>query len=125
MPVVILTTEQIQAIADAVAERLAEPPNMPGRPDRLVDAATLAELLGTSRGWIYEHKHELGALRLGDGPRPRLRFDAEYAKAQWAASREGNTGVPDRSANTGRRRSRRRVTTPSSAQLLPVRGRES
>lgn len=28
-----------------------------------------------SRSWVYAHQRELGAMRLGDGPRARLRFD--------------------------------------------------
>jgi hypothetical protein len=47
----------------------------------LVDATALAADLGVSRQWIYEHRVKLGALRLGDGPRPRLRFDPIAARA--------------------------------------------
>src|SRR5271165_5008089 len=54
-------------------------PNGPRVP--LVDAATLARELGTSRDWVYEHSDLLGALRLGSGPRPRLRFDPVAARA--------------------------------------------
>jgi hypothetical protein len=46
-----------------------------------VDAATLARILGVSRDSIYEHADELGAVRIGDGPRARLRFDVERATA--------------------------------------------
>jgi hypothetical protein len=28
-----------------------------------------------SRSWVYAHQRQLGAMRLGDGPRARLRFD--------------------------------------------------
>lgn len=30
-----------------------------------------------SRTWVYEHADELGAIRLGRGPKARLRFDVE------------------------------------------------
>jgi hypothetical protein len=30
-----------------------------------------------SRSWVYAHQRELGAMRLGTGPRARLRFDAK------------------------------------------------
>jgi hypothetical protein len=30
-----------------------------------------------SRSWVYAHQRELGAMRLGDGPRARLRFHAK------------------------------------------------
>jgi hypothetical protein len=42
----------------------------------LVDAATLAELLGVERNWVYAHAKQLGGIRLG-GPRGRLRFDLQ------------------------------------------------
>jgi hypothetical protein len=47
----------------------------------LVDATTLAAELGVSRQFVYEHRAKLGALKLGDGPRPRLRFDPIAARA--------------------------------------------
>lgn len=46
----------------------------------LVDATALAERLGVTRAFVYEHADELGAIRLGDGPRARLRFDVEAAE---------------------------------------------
>src|SRR3954452_9001910 len=42
---------------------------------RLLDASEVAKRCGVTRGWVYEHAAELGALRLGNGRRPRLRFD--------------------------------------------------
>ena len=32
---------------------------------RLIDAAEVARILGCARGWVYEHKAELGVVRLG------------------------------------------------------------
>jgi hypothetical protein len=53
-------------------------------PAELVDAATLAELLGVSRDYVYDHKEHLGGVKLGDGPRARWRFDVERARAAMA-----------------------------------------
>ena len=39
-----------------------------------LDAGEVARHLGVSREWVYEHVDELGASRIGNGPRPRLRF---------------------------------------------------
>jgi hypothetical protein len=39
-----------------------------------LDAKEVAEGLGVERDWVYERADELGASRLGTGPRPRLRF---------------------------------------------------
>lgn len=36
------------------------------------------------RGWVYEHAQELGAIRIGDGERPRLRFDPEQVARRLA-----------------------------------------
>lgn len=50
-------------------------PARPAASAGLVDAAGLATYLGVSREWVYDHAEQLGARKLGDGPRPRLRFD--------------------------------------------------
>jgi hypothetical protein len=38
-------------------------------------ASQVATRYGVSRSWVYAHQRELRAMRLGDGPRARLRFD--------------------------------------------------
>jgi transposase-like protein len=83
---------------DAVARRVAE----------ILDAGaslTVAEVAaryGVSRSWVYAHQRELGALRLGAGPRARLRFDSKIvadAIAGFEAERESD----EPAANGGRR----------------------
>ena len=67
-----LHPDDVEAIARRVADLLridAEKPAV-----RLVDAATLAGMLGVERNWVYAHARELRAVRLG-GKRGRLRFD--------------------------------------------------
>jgi hypothetical protein len=49
----------------------------------LVDAVGLADALGVDRSWVYEHADQLGAIRLGTGPRPRLRFELGGALASF------------------------------------------
>lgn len=56
----------------------------PGEPPRLLTATELAERIGVSRSWVYEHARELGAVRLGPGPRARLRFDPVTVAARLA-----------------------------------------
>lgn len=58
------------AVADRVAERLADRP-------AYIDAAEVARLLSVSRDTVYELADELGAVKLGGGSRPRLRFERE------------------------------------------------
>ena len=63
-----LDAATIRAIAREVA-RLTVPGG------GLLTASEVAVAFNVTRGWVYAHADELGAIRLGDGPRPRLRFD--------------------------------------------------
>ncbi len=44
---------------------------------RLLTAADVAKRFGLSAEWVRDHADDLGALRLGTGKRPRLRFDLD------------------------------------------------
>ena len=70
-------------LADAIAERVADrlSPRDVSAGHQLVSAAEVARELGVGRQWVYEHAEQLGARRLGDGPRARLRFDLETVHA--------------------------------------------
>lgn len=65
-------------IAKLLAEQLVRQPSEP-RPleRRLLSAAEVSQWWGVRRAWVYAHAAELGAVRIGDGERPRLRFDPE------------------------------------------------
>ena len=116
-----LPPDTIEAIAQRVAELLSERDRRIGGP-RLVDAGQLAQQLRLSRTWVYEHAKELGAIRLGDGPRARLRFNPELA----AEALAGNGAPPAQPKppvpSTARRPRRRRPSTGT--PLLPIRGRD-
>jgi hypothetical protein len=43
--------------------------------DAVLTAAEVAIRFNVDRSWVYAHADELGVIRLGEGPRPRLRFD--------------------------------------------------
>ena len=62
----------------------------------LLTADQVAELSRHSRAWVYEHREELGAVRLGDGPRPRLRFPADCLQ-KLAAGFSSRRSVPPES----------------------------
>jgi hypothetical protein len=47
----------------------------------LVDAQAVADYLAVDRGWVYAHAGELGARRLGEGPKARLRFSLDEVDA--------------------------------------------
>jgi hypothetical protein len=67
-----LDAGDIELIARRVAELIQD--TVPARPARRADAATVADMLGVDREWVYAHSRELGATRLG-GRQGRLRFD--------------------------------------------------
>jgi len=134
----------IQAIAHAVAEAavpaiaigvtahvaamLSEATAAPPTP-QTVDAATLAAHLGVTRGFIYEHAQQLGGVRLGNGPRPRLRFDLHHALEAWNArstsERSQATRTPAAAGQTPARRpariGRRAARLPEPGSVLAVR----
>lgn len=100
-------------IADRVAARLRAAPGASS--GQLIDAAEVARILGCARGWVYEHKAELGVVRLGGGRRPRLRFDRGRVIAVAAAQ------TPSEPAPEPRRASQRRARR--GRPLLEIRGR--
>jgi predicted DNA-binding transcriptional regulator AlpA len=75
-----LIDEIVERLSDVVVERVVEAIRaqgivpQPSSATAWLDAKEVAELLGVERDWVYEHAEELGASRLGTGPRPRLRF---------------------------------------------------
>lgn len=119
--------QTLDVLADAVADRILERlgalleardevekvpvQERPADQERWLTATEVAARFSVDRGWIYEHADELGAIRLGDGERPRLRFSVE---------RVADALVPRPSPVTApRRREPKRSTT---ADLLPIRG---
>jgi hypothetical protein len=86
----VLTDGDVEAIAEATAARLAE--IVSGTPGTfaLVDARQLARDLGVSLDYVYAHATELGAMRLGSGPKARIRFDLDRAR-QALEARPGRT----------------------------------
>ena len=77
----------IRAIAREVA-RLTVPGG------GLLTASEVAAAFNVTRGWVYAHADELGAIRLGDGPRPRLRFDPAVVTQRLQPRRGRTTASP-------------------------------
>jgi hypothetical protein len=73
MPKLALDEETIEAIARRVAELLDGSDRPQGA--ELLTAAQVADRFAVSRAYVYEHAGRLGAIRLSDGPKARLRFD--------------------------------------------------
>ncbi|QEC49440.1 hypothetical protein FSW04_18930 [Baekduia soli] len=113
-----LHPDDIEAIADAVVARMRPSDRM----TTLVDAATVAAVLGVDRNTVYRHGEALGGQRLGNGSRPRLRFDLDEAVRRWTArGLSERSEVPEAApAPAVRRRERRQPA--AGAHLLPIRG---
>lgn len=106
-----ISDADVRALAVAVTDALA------GRPAcRFTDVQGVAAYAGLSDSWVRANADALGVVRIGDGPKPRLRFDLravdEYMK------RAGSGPTDPQPA----RKRKRRQPRGSSAELLPVRG---
>jgi hypothetical protein len=106
MSSVTLSSQQLHELADLIADRLAA-----RQADELLDANELAKRINRSRDYVYEHATALGALRLGDGPRPRLMFP-------WPLRQVEGEAAIEKPVTTASNRRRQRVATP----LLPIKG---
>lgn len=90
-------SQTADAFADLIAARVVEAQSdLITRIERLeaklaagaaptyVTAKTLARTLGHHVQWVYDHKHELGAIPCSDGPKPRWKFDLQKACSSYA-----------------------------------------
>ncbi len=118
-----IAPETIERIAQRVVQLMRHEPEahdegLPAARD-LMDASQLARHLGLTRAWVYEHAQQLGAIQLGDGPRPRLRFDPQTAKQALHDRQHRHEPAPTKAdgPRPGRPRQRR---TPASVPLLPI-----
>ncbi|CAN5794574.1 hypothetical protein BH24ACT25_BH24ACT25_04740 [soil metagenome] len=100
-------------LIEALEARLSAEVDAP----RLVDAHKVADALGLTRATVYAMADELGAIRVGDGQKPRLRFDLERARSAWSARAE------DAEVRTPPQRRPGQPRTRARGELLPVRGR--
>lgn len=118
--------DALDRLADLLAERLAVRLSglAPAGAEPLVDAAEIARLHGKTRSWVYEHAGELGAVRLGSGPRPRLAFSPARVAEQLETVDEPATTPPPEPAPLRRRR-QRASRTATGAPLLHVRSHEA
>jgi hypothetical protein len=110
-----LTDEQVEGLRSQLA---VEPP---ATGDELIDAAEVGRLLGCSRDHVYAHADELGAVRIGVGPRPRLRFDPAIVSERLSKSASTAGRNAEGAVEPGRPRRRRSFQRPE-GELLPIRG---
>jgi hypothetical protein len=83
----------LDQLADAIADRVAgrlnghlSPPAAGGQGDRLLSADEVAQLLGVSRRWAYDHFDVLGGRRLS---RRCVRFSAAAVERRLGATASG------------------------------------
>jgi hypothetical protein len=118
-----IAPETIERIAQRVVQLLHHERdqlnNGADAPRDLMDAGELARHLGLTRAWVYEHAQQLGAIAVGDGPRPRLRFDAQTAIKALNVRQRRDEAVETKADGPHPGRPRRRLA-PSTVPLLPV-----
>lgn len=123
-----LDHDDIEAIAERAAHRVVQlldhsERGFPGQREALIDAQEVARLTGRTREWVYDHQGELGAIRLGSGPRPRLGFDAARVLERMERV-DDPAPVSSLTVAKPSRRRRRADRTAAGAELLRVRGHE-
>jgi hypothetical protein len=121
-----LHPDDLARLADLVADALAARSAAFGTTPRLVDAATVAQRFGVTAQWVRENAEQLGAVRLGDGPRPRLRFDlARVADTLNPRCRNGRSECRPRQVPEGVSRCARGTRAGNEAGTLPIRTLQS
>lgn len=109
----VVIDELVEAIAERVVE-LLEKRSAAG----FATAAELAERFGVERSWVYAHAEELGVVRLGDGPRARLRFEPQKVARVFEAQRRPSAVLPGGSQAKPRRGRPRNGSLPKGVQPL-------
>jgi len=110
-----LDTQTIGAIAHRVVEILEQ---RGLQNQELVDAAELARRFGIERSWVYSHAIKLGAVKLGNGAKPRLRFDPQIAVR--VLRQAGERSAADPPARSGKRAGQPSASGGSGVPLLPI-----
>jgi hypothetical protein len=111
-----LSDHDVERVARRTVELLAESAR-DGHRRCVVDAAYIAERFGVERAWVHQHKLELGAMPMGRGSRPRLRFEVTRVEAFFHELRATRFPPP-------RKRGRpRKRTSESGLVAVATRGR--
>jgi hypothetical protein len=108
----------VDAIARRVVELLREEGAVSREGPRLLTVAAVAQEFGVSTDWVYANAARLGAIRLGSGPRARLRFDR--ATIADRLTKVASHAARDRSSQRAKRR--RAMREGADGDLLPILG---
>jgi hypothetical protein len=104
------------ALVEAVAKRVLEilhGADEPTAPE-LLTVAEVAQRYRVQASWVYAHKRKLGAIRLGTGPKARLRFDASVV----ARTLSGELELPSATQQPAPRRRRRQLRSQPPPPLI-------
>jgi hypothetical protein len=117
-----LTPQAVEQIAGRVAQLLrhSQPPaetRGPAAPEWMT-VKELAHHLKLNPAWVYEHAEELGAIRTGNGPKARIRFDLHTATN---ALKQHQRQTAPAAAVPTRRKPPRPVPYPTDTPLLEIR----
>jgi hypothetical protein len=98
---------------DAIARRVLElaagaDPDRSSSGTGLLTVSEVARRLNVSQHWVYAHKRDLGAIRLGQGPKARLRFEVA-AVLEALMRRTGSTGAGTSGIDDAPKSRRRRL----------------
>lgn len=104
----------VEAVARRVVEMLREEGELSVGGPRLMTVAQVRDEFGVSADWLYANAEALGAIRLGSGPRARLRFDRTTI-----AQRVATLASDGRRAGSARGR-RKRARAGEDGGLLPI-----
>jgi hypothetical protein len=99
--------ERMECIGDDLAEAIANRVTkllVDQQHAAYLTTAGVARMLAASNEWVREHAGELGAVRLGDGPRGALRFDPARVRAALERRRVGKSQAPRHSRPGPQRR---------------------
>jgi hypothetical protein len=92
-----LDGDDIDAIAERAARRVVQLLQRAGPgTHQLLDPKDLARALNVSLDYVYAHAADLGAMRLGDGPKARLRFDLHTAQRAMRARKQPPSAIASR-----------------------------
>src|SRR5437773_1594986 len=100
---------------EAIARRVVELLRGECLADELLDASEVARRFHVSRDFVYRHAEELGAVRVGDGPKAPLRFNPATVEERLAPALPAEPNGPEPAPRPRRKTPAR----PGTVELLP------
>ena len=94
-------------------------------PGGLSQPASLPVASDAARDGVRQHRHDLGAIVVGDGPRPRILFDPDQAAKSLTSRSVGERSQkPQSPVKSGQTANGRSIRSGRDVELLPFPGSE-